>query len=59
MNVPLAAWLEAVDDLLLAQYGVGQHDLTDFAWTDLFEDGLSPADAVETFAEENGDGATA
>ena len=59
MSAPLAAWLEAVDRLLFARYGVGQHDLADFTWLDCHEDGLSPEQAVETFAEETGDGATA
>jgi hypothetical protein len=47
-----AKWLSEVDSILTDIYGIGHRDLPDFTWVDMFEDGLTPGDAVETYRED-------
>jgi hypothetical protein len=47
-----AKWLMEVDSILTDIYGLGHRDLPDFAWVDMFEDGITPGDAVDTYREE-------
>lgn len=51
-----AAWLRKVDQFVGATLGVGIHDLPDYCWRDLFDDGLDPVEAAEDFVAECLDG---
>jgi len=39
-------WLAAVDRILIAHLGLGYSDLVDQCWRDMFDDGVTPAEAA-------------
>jgi hypothetical protein len=48
-----AAFLLVADSLAHRRYGVSIYDLPDYCWRDVYEDGLTPRQALNA-AQENG-----
>jgi len=48
------AWMQQVDDVLVAICGIGSMDLIDAPYAEMFEDGLSPLQAAQEALEANG-----
>lgn len=46
-------WMDKVDEILLAQFGVTSTELPDQLWYDMYED-LSPQEAVDMALEDMG-----
>lgn len=46
-DVRFAVWLKLIDGNLVRRVGLTHRDLEDHCWRDLFDDGLSPKDALE------------
>jgi len=42
----LESWLEEVDTLLSALFVMDHHDTTDFNWTEAWDTGLTPKEAI-------------
>lgn len=49
-----AEWLNTVDQMVVQTAGLSMFDFPDALWRDHFDDGLSPRDAIETVAENDG-----
>lgn len=45
-------WLSDMDTIFIRKFGLSYQDFPDWTWRDAFEDGLSPSEAVEAYAEE-------
>jgi len=44
-------WMRSVDLIIAAELGVGVDDLIDQCWRDMYDDGLSPAQAAQPILE--------
>ena len=44
-------WIKQVDALLVRKIGLGHDDMEAWAWRDAFEDGYTPAEAIEDYLE--------
>ena len=47
-----AAWFSALDTLMWHRHGLSVDDVEDYCWSDLFEDGLTPAEAFTSWRED-------
>lgn len=47
-------WMRRVDQLAQQTWGLSIHDLPDVAWSDFFDDGLSPRQALVIYQQEEG-----
>jgi hypothetical protein len=45
-------WLANMNQLLAFKYGMGYMDFPDWDWSGAFEDGFTPAEAIEAYHEE-------
>lgn len=48
-------WMKSVNEILVKKLGLSSDDLPDFLWMDIFEDGLTPRNAFESFIEMYGE----
>ena len=42
------AWMEQCDNQVSAKIGLGAFDLPDATWRDYFDDGMTPAEAIDS-----------
>lgn len=54
-DVSFTEWMATVDSQVIAQLGVSVHDLPDYHWRDLYDDGLLAGEAWECFVEDHAD----
>lgn len=47
-------WMKEVNKLLVEKIGFEAEDMPDHCWMELFEDGYSPEEAADDYAEEHG-----
>lgn len=45
-------WMEQVNALFLAGFGITSDDVEDYMWHDAFTDGLSPREAMDQWKED-------
>ena len=48
------AWLRQVDEFVNERIGCSLHDLEDYCWRDLYDDGYAPEEAADEALEEIG-----
>tara|TARA_R110002020_G_C15921757_1_gene742917 strand:- start:302 stop:511 length:210 start_codon:yes stop_codon:yes gene_type:complete len=46
------AWMNRVDRILIASIGLSSNDMPDCCWRDMFQDDMTPDDAIELSNEE-------
>ena len=52
MNNDFKTWLEQCDQIVWGKLGLGLMDMPDAAWCDYHDDGLTPAEAVDSAYED-------
>lgn len=45
-------WLDKVDALFRKRTGLSIHDMPDWCWSDFYDDGLTPAEALAVARED-------
>jgi hypothetical protein len=46
-------WMRMVDQLLIAKVGMSSESIPDFMWYDLYSEKYTPAEAFETWCEDD------
>lgn len=46
--MPYEEWMQAVDAIMVAKFGITSGDIADQTWADWHLDGLTPAEAVDS-----------